>query len=180
MNNTAAEFIEEIDNIPAVDDIRYITPDKAEFRRTPGGLVSLSIRPDEKYPRVNLHRAFPHKESRKYISVRNTEGKEIGIIRCIDDFPENEVKIMEEELDRRYFMPVIKKINSLKAEFGFTYWDVETDSGPKRFSVNGGHSSVLSITESRLLVLDTDGNRYQIEDYLKFDAKSLKLVEPMI
>jgi len=181
MNNTALKINDEkVNNLPPVDDIRYITPDTAKFEKTAGGFVSLSIKPDEYYKRVNLYRSFPHRETRKYISVRNSEGKEIGIIKCIDDFSKEEVAIIEEELNRRYFMPIITKINSIKTEFGFFYWDVETDAGPKMFTINGGHSSVISITETRLLIIDTGGNRYEIENYQKLDTKSLKLVEPLI
>ncbi len=135
---------------------------------------------DEKYDRVGLHRAFPFNYEREYISVRTTEGKEIGMIRNIDDYPANIVEIFLYELDRRYFTPYIQKINSIKEEFGYTYWDVLTDSGPRRFTVQNIHNNLIQISDVRILVLDVDGNRFEIPDSAKLDVKSLKMIERLL
>ncbi len=135
---------------------------------------------DEKYDRVGLHRAFPFNYEREYISVRTTEGKEIGMIRNIDDYPADIVEIFLYELDRRYFTPYIQKINSIKEEFGYTYWDVLTDSGPRRFTVQNIHNNLIQISDVRILVLDVDGNRFEIPDSAKLDVKSLKMIERLL
>ncbi len=172
--------IEKKENIPESDIIRYITPRMARFYRTEGGFLSLEIEPGEVYARVNLYRTFPHKEARRYISVLNDKGKEIGLIKSIDDFPPETVRLMEKELSRRYFVPAILKIRSIKEEFEYSYWDVVTDSGERRFTVQGRHNRLVSISETRHLVIDVDGNRFEIADYRKLDPKSIKIIETLI
>jgi len=167
-------------NISNYIDIRYLSPETTKFEKTNGGFVSMHIEPDENYPRVNFYRAFPFKFSREFISVRDVEGKEIGIIRSIDDFPPKDIELIEMELSRRYFRPVITKINSIKDEFGYTYWNVITDAGPKKFTVQRNQNSVISLTEKNILIIDVDGNRYEIPDYTKLDPKSMKIVEMLL
>lgn len=139
-------------------------------------------KPEEKneFARVSLHRAFPFKSVNEYISVRTTEGKEIGIIKNVMEFPEETVDLFRYELDRRYFTPRIEKINNIKEEFGYAYWDVITDSGPKRFTVQNVHNNLLQISDTRIMAVDVDGNRFEIPDMWKLDQKSLKMVERLL
>jgi hypothetical protein len=160
--------------------IRYLEPKSSSFEQTPGGFLSLKIEPDEFYARVNLHRAFPFSQEEKYISVRDPEGKEIGIIRSMKDFPSSTVKLFQLELERRYFTPIIQKISSIKEEFGYSYWDVETDSGHKRFTVRRGSSSIIPITDERLIIIDVDGNRFEIPNYKSLGNKNIKIIETLL
>lgn len=157
-------------------ELKYIEPGQSKFTLTPGGFLSLSIGPDEKYPRVNLYRAFPFTHPREYISVRDTEGKEIGIIESIDTFSTEAVEFIEKELDRRYFKPVITSITSIKEEFGYLYWTAQTDAGTRRFTTRGPHESLIRLTDTRILLVDVDGNRYEIIDCESMDEKSLKIL----
>lgn len=158
-------------------EIRYITPSDARFELTPGGFVSLRIGADESYSRVNLHRAFPLSGAMEFISVRDTDSKEIGMIRSLHAFPAHTVVLLEEEINRRYFTPVIQSIKTIKEEFGYSYWDVQTDSGVVRFSVRSGHDSIVELGDSRVMITDVDGNRYEIMDISKLDEKSYKKLQ---
>lgn len=160
-------------------DVVYLEPAKTSFYRTPGGVIALKLE-DKTYPRVNLHRAFPFSLGDKYISVREGSGQEIGIITDLDDFDEKTRGILKEELERRYFTPEILCINSVKSEFGYSYWEVETDRGHRRFTVKGRGDSVIPIDEVRYLIMDMDGNRFEISDIRKLDRKSKKYLEGMI
>ncbi|MEG6613669.1 DUF1854 domain-containing protein [Pseudoclostridium thermosuccinogenes] len=177
-----------VKDIEQYTEINYLTSETAEFERTDGGFLSLTTKDGRKYPRVDLYRAFPFTKPREYISVREPESKEIGVkakeigvIRCLDDFPENIAKLIEEQLDRRYFSPVIIKINNIKEEFGYYYWDVLTDVGTCRFTVRGGHNIVpIGEDSGRILIIDVDGNRFEIKDYASLDKKSVKKLESVI
>lgn len=157
--------------------IRYLHPEQCTFRRTPGGFVSMELESGEKYARVNLFRAFPFTSAEEYISVRNPEGKELGMLRSIQAFPAEVVGLLEEEINRRYFAPVIREILTIKEEFGYSYWEVATHAGLCRFTVKGGTQGVIPIDESRVLVVDVDGTRYEIPDVNKLDEKSQKKLE---
>ena len=167
------------DGLSEFVEIVYPDPKTAEFSRSPGGFLRLRFQGTE-YPRVSLFRTFPFSYPEEYISVRDMEGKEIGIIRRLADFPPEVVAVFREELERRYFAPTITRIKSMKEEFGYAYWEVETDSGPRRFTVRDMQQSLLLLSPEHVLILDVDGNRFDIPDYTKLDPASRKYIEDLL
>jgi hypothetical protein len=160
-------------------EIVYMTPEEAMFRRTEGGILTL-VFTDKEYDRVSVNRAFPFSLGDFYLSVRDSEGKEIGIIRNLEEFPESARELIKEELEWVYYSPKITRILSVKEEFGYSYWDVETDRGIKRFTVRGTSENVISVTETRLLIIDIDGNRFDISDIRDLDPKSFKMIDSLL
>jgi hypothetical protein len=172
--------MEQTEGLNAYCDIRVLDPDQTRFEWSEGGF--LRMHDGEKgtdYPRVNLHRSFPLTFSDEYISVRDHEGKEIGMIRAMEDFSDRR-ELLLKELDRRYFTPVIEQINSIKEEFGYSYWNAKTDAGPFRFTVRSGQGSVQQLDVKRVMVIDADGNRFLISDATVLTVKELKLLEPLL
>jgi hypothetical protein len=166
--------------LAAAAKIRYLTAENAVFAKTPGRMLSVRTEGEE-HPSVYLHCSFPHGNKRIYVSVRNADNKEIGMIKSLDDdFPEVTVKLLEEQIALRYFAPVITKVNSIKEEFGYSYWDTETDAGNCRFTVRGGGGNVKAVSERKLLVTDVDGNRFIIEDIGRLSEKEYRMVEMCI
>jgi len=160
-------------------DIRYLDPATARFSETPGGFVRLTIGEGETYPRVALYRAFPFSYPDQYISVRDMDGNEIGMIKDLRAFDEATVRLLERELERRYFTPVIRRIESVKEEFGYWYWTVETDAGPRRFTVREVQHNVVRLSPEHVLIIDLDGNRYEIPDTGQLDPKSRRYLEDL-
>lgn len=160
-------------------DIRFLEPAEARFGKTPGGFLKLEIG-EESYPRVLLYRTFPFSTGNRYLSVRDPEGNEIGIIKEIDDFPQDVVDAFEAELERRYFAPTVTAIDGMKEEFGYAYWEVDTDRGPRRFTVRDMQQSVLLLSSVHVLIVDVDGNRYDIPDYTVLDAASRKVIDDLL
>ena len=163
--------------------LRMITKDNASFARTKGGFVSLDLQDSiapEHYDRIRVVRSFPFTDRNKYISIRTIDekSKEIGMIRDLttDVDPETR-KMLEEQMDIRYFTPIIKKINNIKDEYGHAYFDVETDQGPCKFVIYMNSSSVVNLSDVRLLISDLDGNRFEIPDYTKLSARELKMLD---
>lgn len=159
--------------------LRYINSGNAEFKRTEGGFVSLKIK-DEFYPRIQVYQAFPFTDPYSYISIREPDekAKEIGIIRDLRKDVDKETRqMLEEQLRLRYFTPIIKRINSIKDEYGFAYFDVLTDHGACRFTIHMGGSSVVHLSDTRLLITDLDGNRFEIPDVKQLTAAELKKLD---
>ena len=103
--------------------------------------------------------------------------KEIGIIRDIKVFSEAERQYIANELNRKYFVPVIGLIYSVKEKYGYAYWDVKTDIGRIKFTVHDAHRNILKVTEDRILIADVNGNRYEITSLAAFDRNSLRKIE---
>lgn len=158
--------------------LRYLTPDTAVFTKTEGGFVSLQLG-DEFYPRVQVVRMFPFSEPSKYVSIRTAEetSKEIGVIENLGTFSTEVREMLEEQLGLRYFTPIITKIYQIKDEYGYAYFDVETDRGRCRFVIHMGGNAVVHLSDVRILISDIDENRFEIPDVTKLTVKEQKRLD---
>jgi Domain of unknown function (DUF1854) len=76
-----------------------------------------------------------------------------------------------------YFVPGIQRIVSIREEFGFLYWSVETDRGAKEFIMRDSViGSVRKISEGRYLLIDINQTRYQVSDLDALDERSQALL----
>lgn len=158
----------------------YLNKENTVFTKTKGNMLSATVNGEE-HPVVYLHCSFPHTNKRIFVSVREKENKEIGIIKSLDDdFPKDVVSLLEEQMHIRYFAPIISKVIMIKEEFGYSYWDAETSAGLCRFTVRSGGSNVKLVTDRRLLISDVDGNRFIIEDLDRLSEKEFRMVEMCI
>lgn len=160
-------------------DLNYLDVNKARFRTTAGGLVSLALG-DEFIPKVDLHMAFPFSDPNRFISVRQPEGDEIALIRDLQELDHGSQQAIRQELNWRYYTPKIRRITSYKEEFGHTYWEVETDRGQHKFVTRGRDQTIRAISAQRTLIIDVSGNRFEIEDVDKLDGRSKEYLETLL
>ena len=185
-----AEEIKKIDELheklEELVKITYLTPENTVFRTTEGGFVSMEIIGGAFYPRVNMYRIFPFRAPNEYISVRDPNDKEenfrlknveVGIIRDLSIFDSQQAEIINTELARRYFLPEITEVTDVKEEYGYCYWKVETDAGNIRFTSRSGNNVLIPKGGYNIIVIDVDGNRYEIKDYSKLNNKVQKIIE---
>lgn len=158
--------------------LRYLNKDNAKFERTKGGFVSVRIG-EEFYPRVQVVRMFPFSDPTKYISIRmpDEHAKEIGVIEDLKNVTKEEAQMLTEQMNLRYFTPIITKIVNIKEEYGYAYFEVVTDRGACRFTINMGGHAVVHLSETRILISDIDENRFEIPDIRKLTAKELKKLD---
>ena len=159
-------------------ELRFITKENAVFSRTEGGFLALDYA-GKHYNRVSVYRTFPLTNPDIYISIREADekAKEIGMIEKLSDMGKEQAELLEEQLRLRYYMPKILKVNDIKDEYGYAYFDVITDFGKCIFTIPMGGGSVVSLTETRLIITDLDGNRFEIEDLRKMSVGELKKLD---
>ena len=121
------------------------------------------------------------KEEKKDAPKENTTSlgdlKEIGIIRDIAIFDQNQQKYIAEELHRKYFVPAIETILSVKEKYGYVYCDVKTNIGRIKFTVHDAHRNLIKVSDDRILVADVNGNRYEITSLRALDSGSMRKIE---
>ena len=117
------------------------------------------------------------KEEPKENTTSFGELKEIGIITNISVFNESQQKYLVNELNRKYFIPVIESINSVKEKYGFSYWETNTNIGKIKFTVHDAFRNILKINEDRIMVTDVNGNRYEVVSLNALDRKSFRRIE---
>ena len=162
-------------------EMHFLTNENARFSRTEGGFVALQTGGKE-YPRVGVYLTFPLTNPEEYISIREADekAKEIGIIEKLSDLHPDTGDMLREQIKLRYFMPVITKVLDIKDEYGYAYWHVTTNFGVCRFTTQMSGDAVISLSDSRLLVTDIDGNRYEIPDFYSLSIMERKKLDLFI
>ena len=135
---------------------------------------------DRSYLKVTIATAFPLSEPDHYIGFLDGTGNDIGTIGEISELPADAQQIVRQELDRRYFLPRIKKIIELSHEFEITYIKVETDKGIRDFSLRGHRENCPEISPGRFIMEDVDGNRFEIQNFFRLDKRSQSLLSQIL
>ena len=120
---------------------------------------------------------FMHKDELLSIRTCDERSKEIGIVEKLSDMRPEVVEMLTEQLTLHYFTPVITKIHKIKDEFGYAYWDVETDHGPCKFTIQMGGNAVVHLSDVRILIMDIDENRFEIPDIMELSNSERKKLD---
>ena len=163
-----------------IADVVYLTPENAEFYIS-GDFTGMTFTSDDgekrEYERIILHRDFPFEFASEFISVLDTEQKEIGIVRDLGVFPEDTRHILWNDLSRKYYVREIRSVLSIRERPGYSYWKVGTDAGEMTFTLKDTFRSIFKISERRVIIQDVDANRFEIRDLNALDRRSFKRME---
>ncbi len=144
--------------------------------RAPRNTVRMTVRDERSYIRVRPVHAAPMAYPEQYISLLDIKNEEVAFIRDLNDVDEASRRVIEEELAHRYLKARIERVHNIQMEYGVTYWDVTTDRGKREFVIRG-HENTHWASDTRILLTDVDGNRFEIPDYTGLDPHSIRLIE---
>ena len=161
------------------DELEYLDTSNVSISRNAFAELIVQLPDGSTHTRVVPVRSFPLSETVRFITLLDSEGNEIGIVEDVRKLPPQSRDVLIEELEKRYFMPKITKINSLDGQFGVTLWDVETTQGDVEFGMRTRYD-IVTLGNGRVLIKDADGNRYEIENYNKLDQKSYALLQTQL
>jgi hypothetical protein len=130
----------------------------------------------QRYVGVEPVRAFPISDPNRWISLCDGRGREVLCVETLDDLPAPTRQLIEDELAQREFAPIIKRIVRVSGETSPSDWDVETDRGPTRFTLDNV-DDVRRLGPHRVLITDARRLRYQIPDARALDAASRRVLE---
>ena len=149
----------------------YVTK-KDKITVNENNLVNLSLQNGDVFEKLEPRRLFPVSRIDEYITLLDTDGKEIAVIRKLGDIDTESREVIEYSLNDYYLVPHITRIISITEKNGKIHWTVETDRGYKEFDVRNRNHDVRVYSDGRVRVRDSDDNRYIISDYRKLDAHS--------
>ncbi len=167
------------DPIPIEDEIEFVDAKGLQLCRDSFGDLVAEFADGSVHSPVSPARAFPLSGLDEFIVLQGKGGKEIGIIEHMNQMKKADRKLLEEELEKCYFTPKIEAIHSIASDHGVMHWQVDTDRGQTDFDLRS-RRSLLSLPGGRVFVKDVDGNRYEIPNYHRLDAKSIALLEPLV
>ncbi|HOF18938.1 MAG TPA: DUF1854 domain-containing protein [Phycisphaerae bacterium] len=144
------------------------------LERNPAGQLVVHL-PDREAPVVDAGaaRCFPWSMPDQYISLRDADGKELVLLRSMDELDPASRKVLDEELQGKVFNPVITRVVEFKHEFGVTNVTAETDRGTVTFQIRS-RDDVRVLSDRRALLRDADGNSYELSDLDALDPASRK------
>lgn len=157
-----------------------VNPKDIRLFREPPWKLRLTIAGDRSYLMVRVVRAAPLSQPSRYICFLDEKNEVIWTVEDPSLLDVDTRRILQEELNQRYMTAVIEVINSLRNEFGVSYWDVQTNRGNREFVVRNVSESAQWISPRRLMLVDVDGNRFEIPDTGVLDKRSLSLIEMVI
>lgn len=173
--DTPAVATERTSTLVEASQLVFLAPDTLRFLAH-GPILRLTIENDRSYLRVAVLRAFPLSDPSRYLSVRDGQGKEIGLIVQPQALRDEDRALVERELGRRYLVPVVVRIVAARERFGTVEWTVDTDRGEVHFTTRNLRENVQRPAPGRIILNDVDGNRYDIQDVDRLSRSSQELL----
>ena len=156
-------------------DLRYLDPSRLRVFRV-RGLARATIEGERSVLALVATRAFPLSDPDHYIGLLDGAGKDVGVVVDPGQLDPESRAVLQEELERRYFLPVVRKVLSVTEEFGTIYWTFDTDRGVKEAVVRNLRDNLQEVAANRVLLTDVEGNRYDIPDFSALDPLSADIV----
>ena len=133
----------------------------------PGNLEQLEVFP---------LRLFPLSEPQKWIALLNPEGREVALLDSLENLLPAARELLNEELSRREFVPIIRQITWVSGNSEPCSWRVRTDRGETEFVLKN-EDDIRRLGARSVLVVDSHGIRYLIPDREQHDSFSQRIVE---
>jgi hypothetical protein len=160
---------------PASFELRIFDPKKIRVFRH-AGVPRLTLQNDRSWVKVGVARAFPLSDPDHYIGFLDANLRDAGLLHDPSLLDPESRKVVDEELEKRYFIPVVERVISVKEEFGTIYWIVETDRGEREIVARNLRDNLMELSSSRVILTDVDGNRFEFPDVNKLDGKSQAVI----
>ncbi len=176
--------IKAADEVYEVDKLNILAPDTLNFSREKSGFMTL-IYDGKTYNKVNLTRLLPFQSETTYISISyendEKEFREVGVIKDINEMPKEQMEIVKDFLEFKYYMPEITRIFSIRDNMmGYIFVSVDCTAGKKTICIGDWYTNFKVIRKNYLYVNDADGNKYFCADVTKLDKKSRNLIDMFI
>ena len=164
---------------------RVTHPEKVDIEqvrlfRAPPWVLRLTIEDDRSYLKVKVVRAAPLSNPDRYISFLDGKDEEICMVEDLDVLDEEARTIIKEELDRRYLTSRIEKIDSVRNEFGTSYWHVVTNRGRAGIRSPECRGERSMARRPPALAHRRGWNRFEVPDLNALDKKSSAYIEQVL
>lgn len=187
--------------------IPWLAPGAVKLTVDAGGLTL--VYQGVETPGLVAVRAFPSSAADGVIALRDATRRTVALIDGLHALAFDTRSLLAAALAAQVFAPEILRVESLTYDEGGYAWRVITDAGPRAFrtrqswtalpatrvppprtlstprpdvpaDAGRSASSVAGSLEEALSILADDGVRYRISDLRRLDAKSLRLLVPVI
>ena len=156
-------------------DVRYLDPKSVRLFRH-GAALRLVVEGEFCVLKASVVRAFPLSRADRYLSVLDGTNKEVGVIVSPDGLDAESRRLLDEELARRYHLPIVIRVVSIRERFSTQEWNVETNRGRGEFTTRNLHDATSEPSPDRLIITDVENNRYEIPRVSALDPASRRFL----
>ena len=121
-------------------------------------------------------RAFPISDPSRWIVLGDSDGREVLCLESLEGLDPKSLELLENELAMREFVPVIRRIIRVTGDGAPSDWEVDTDRGQTRFTLDN-EEDVRRIGPDRVLIADARKLRFQVPDIRALDGHSRRILE---
>ena len=150
--------------------------DKLDLERDAFGRLVLTGGDGERHVGVAPVRAFPIQAPDEGLSLMTGDGREVAWVPSLAGLAPEVRSLLEEELQGREFMPVIRAIRSVSSFATPSTWQVDTDRGATSFVLRG-EEDIRRIGQDTLLISDSHGIHFLLRDLQNLDRQSRKILD---
>ena len=154
----------------------YIDQYTGKIRRSDVYLVTLTLKDGTVIENLEPRRLFPVTNANMFITLLDHDEREVAFVRDLEELDKDSAKALLECFKEYYRIPKILRLIDSNEKFGSLSWTVETDHGIVSFRIRNRHSDIKCFNNKRVLVRDTNDNRYEIDDYKVMDKHSQHLL----
>lgn len=129
---------------------------------------------------VTVQRAFPLSTADEFLSLKDRQGNEVGVVRRLVDLDADSRDAVMSHLQWSYFCSTITSVHSIENRYHVPHWDVQTDKGRRVFELHSSRRDIRVLPRGRALVRDADGNVYLIPAVTELDPKSRAILEDYV
>ena len=107
------------------------------------------------------------------ISILKQKGKEeLAWLESLDELDEESKAVAESALEQRYQISIINSVDHSFVNHGHRYLKVQTNRGFRYFNLKEPGKNVTWLSEDRLVIRDSMGNRYEVSSLAELDSES--------
>lgn len=150
----------------------YIENDNAKIYLREDFLLDVELYTGEKFEALSPRCLFPVSGAKGYITLLKGR-EEVAVVRNINNLMSESKKALEEALYQNYFIPKISRIIKANENKGLLKITAQTDRGVCSFEITNFYRNITVLFDKRVLIRDTNDNRYEIPDLDKIDYRSI-------
>jgi hypothetical protein len=157
-----------------------VNPSELKLFYEPKDRLRLTVGEEKSYHTVKPVWAAPVSHPKKYLALLDGKGNEIALLPDPEALPADSLEAAKKELRLRYLTATVSAITHARQEYGATYWEVDSDRGHREFVTQNLQENALWFSETHLLLLDVEGNRFEIPDLNQLDHRSRAYIDSIL
>jgi hypothetical protein len=158
-----------------------LEPGDLKLFYAPKDRLRLTIGAEKSYHTVKPVWSAPLSRPNRYLALLDAKGNEIVMVPDPAEMltPESWAAV-QAELRRRYLTSTVTAITGARVEYGATYWHAVTDRGERDFVTQSLQENAQWLSPEHLLLIDVDGNRFEIPNVEALDARSRAFITAIL